>query len=285
MPGGYKMWMKRPLQILLIAAALLLTSGCSNNPFRTAGIGGPVQMPPAAVMAPAAENDQRYNALDRNNQELESLLARSRQESKLLEDEVLVLREQLSSTSNQLSISRPVTGSALPGSPGTITSPVQSEAGTPAVFASASTMQAAASQLAMPGMQSRMDGSVVRIEIPSDKLFESGSATLMPGAAAILTTIASEVDRLFPDHFVGIEGHTDTEPLSGPTWTSPHQLSSARAATVFEFLTARTSVGHGQLFLVAHGANHPIVSNATAAGRARNRRIELVVYPERSAPN
>jgi outer membrane protein OmpA-like peptidoglycan-associated protein len=37
------------------------------------------------------------------------------------------------------------------------------------------------------------------------------------------------------------------------------------------------------LFLVAHGSNHPLVSNATAAGRAKNRRIELVVYPEHSA--
>jgi outer membrane protein OmpA-like peptidoglycan-associated protein len=39
----------------------------------------------------------------------------------------------------------------------------------------------------------------------------------------------------------------------------------------------------GQLFIVAHGANHPLVSNATAAGRSRNRRMELVVYPERAA--
>ena len=35
--------------------------------------------------------------------------------------------------------------------------------------------------------------------------------------------------------------------------------------------------------LVAHGANHPLVSNATAAGRARNRRVELVIYPDRAA--
>ena len=38
-----------------------------------------------------------------------------------------------------------------------------------------------------------------------------------------------------------------------------------------------------QLFLVAHGTNHPLVSNATAAGRSRNRRVELVVYPDRAA--
>ena len=52
---------------------------------------------------------------------------------------------------------------------------------------------------------------------------------------------------------------------------------------MFDFLTTRTSMHESQLFLVAHGANHPLVSNATAAGRARNRRIELVVYPDRAA--
>ena len=58
----------------------------------------------------------------------------------------------------------------------------------------------------------------------------------------------------------------------------------ARASAVFDFLCGRTSLKAGQLFVVAHGPNHPVVSNATAAGRARNRRIELVVYPEQIAP-
>jgi hypothetical protein len=50
---------------------------------------------------------------------------------------------------------------------------------------------------------------------------------------------------------------------------------------VFDFFTTRTPLRQGQLFLVAHGANHPVVSNATAAGRIRNRRMEFVIYPER----
>ena len=58
----------------------------------------------------------------------------------------------------------------------------------------------------------------------------------------------------------------------------------ARASAVFDFLCGRTSLKAGQLFVVAHGPNHPVVSNATAAGRARNRRIELVVYPEQIVP-
>ena len=122
----------------------------------------------------------------------------------------------------------------------------------------------------------------MRIDIPADSLFETGSAGLLPGGAAILTQVAAEVQRVYPGHFIGIEGHTDTEPLQNASWGTPHQLSVARASTVFDFFTTRTPMRQGQLFLVAHGSNHPVVSNATAAGRARNRRIELVIYSERS---
>jgi chemotaxis protein MotB len=137
-------------------------------------------------------------------------------------------------------------------------------------------------QLSIPGVESRLDGAVVRVEIQSERLFEASGASLLPGGAAILTQISTELERVYPGHFVGIEGHTDTEPLQNASWGSPHQLSAARASAVFDFLTARTTLEQGQLFLVAHGANHPLVSNATAAGRSRNRRIELVIYPERS---
>ena len=127
----------------------------------------------------------------------------------------------------------------------------------------------------------RFDGNVVRLEVPAERLFDGGSATLLPGGNALLTQVAGEIDRVFPKHFVGIEGHVDTEPLGETSWGSPHQLTAARAATVFDFFTTRTPLRQSQLFLVAHGANHPVVSNATAAGRARNRRVELVIYPER----
>ncbi len=142
-------------------------------------------------------------------------------------------------------------------------------------------MLAAMGQVALPGIEKRFDGNVVRLEVPADRLFEGGSAALLPGGSALLTQVAGEIDRVFPRHFVGIEGHVDTEPVSQSSWASPHQLTAARATTVFDFFTTRTPLRQGQLFLVAHGANHPVVSNATAAGRTRNRRIELVIYPER----
>jgi outer membrane protein OmpA-like peptidoglycan-associated protein len=53
------------------------------------------------------------------------------------------------------------------------------------------------------------------------------------------------------------------------------------AMAVYDQVTLRQQINPSQLFLVGHGSNHPVVSNATPAGRDRNLRVELVVYPER----
>jgi len=294
--------------VLLLVLALV--SGCSNHLFQKPASAVPVNLtPPPGVATPAAMLPPLGSAsatplpsyADVDGRQLQTTLARSQDENQLLKDEITVLREQLASTSSQLAASRfPSNGGMAspwnaPGGPaqagaGSLAgSPLQS-AGTPAVVAGMppspaangpAAMHAAMGQLALPGIEMRFDGNVVRLEVPAERLFDGGSATLLPGGNALLTQVAGEIDRVFPRHFVGIEGHVDTEPLGESSWGSPHQLTAARAATVFDFFTTRTPLRQGQLFLVAHGANHPVVSNATAAGRARNRRVELVIYPER----
>ena len=63
-------------------------------------------------------------------------------------------------------------------------------------------------------------------------------------------------------------------------WQSQHQLTVAQATAVFEQLATRYHFNPQQLFVLGHGSNHPRVSNATSAGQAKNRRVELVIYPE-----
>jgi flagellar motor protein MotB len=254
--------------------ALLTVAGCAGNPFRTAAPVGPptLELPPGvaapAHTVPQASSTPSYADID--GRQLAASLERSRQETQLMHDEIAVLRDQLASTSTQLAQTRAV------GMPATVA------AATPAGGTSAATMRSAMNDLALPGIDVRFDGAVVRIDVSADKLFESGTANLLPGGVALLSQVAGELDRVFPGHFVGIEGHIDTEPLVNASWGSPHQLTAARAATVFEFLTSRTRMRANQLFLVAHGSNHPLVSNATSAGRAKNRRVELVVYAEQA---
>jgi flagellar motor protein MotB len=274
--------MRSPLAggVVAVGAIMLVAgTGCAGNPFKKVAA-GPISLePPPGIAAPAHTLEQvtppltggpvmpSYANVD--GRELEAALSRSQQESQVMQDEIAALREQLASTSTQLAQERSTNQPAA-------TTVAKPNATPPLV------MESAISQLSLPGFETRFDGSVVRIELPADKLFEEGTANIRPGGVALLTQAAEEIGRVYPGHFIGIEGHLDTEPLSGTAWASPHELAAARATSVFDFFTSRTPLVQGQLFIVAHGANHPVVSNATAAGRARNRRIELVVYSERA---
>jgi len=291
----------------VLVMVLALVSGCSNHLFQKPVSAVPVNLtPPPGVAAPAAMLPPLGSAsatslpsyADVDGRQLQTTLARSQDENQLLKDEITALREQLASTSSQLAASRfpgpaapwNVPGGSTQGGANSLAGSPLRSAGPPAVVAGMpaspaangpAAMHAGMGQLAVPGIETRFDGNVVRLEVPADRLFDGSSASLLPGGTALLTQVAGEIDRVFPRHFVGIEGHVDTEPLGDSAWGSPHQLTAARAATVFDFFTTRTPLRQGQLFLVAHGANHPVVSNATAAGRTRNRRVELVIYPER----
>jgi len=271
----------------LVSSAVLIAcasvAGCALNPFqKQTPVAAPSLEPPPGVAAPAHMLPQTQGSFaapsyaDVDGRQLETSLARSRQESDVMQEEIAALRDQLASTSSQLAQAR---AAGMP--PGADKPPrVGTDGGVPVTPV---VMQSAMTQLKLPDLQSRFDGAVVRIDIPADRLFDDGTANLVPQGAATLTQVATELDRVYPAHFVGIEGHIDTEPLQNAAWNSPHQLTAARAAAVFDFLTTRTSMHEKQLFLVAHGANHPLVSNATAAGRTRNRRVEIVIYPDRAA--
>lgn len=300
----------RSAALLTAGVAILMACGCSNRVLWKSAQPQPLSLtPPPGVAAPAASLPASSavapppSFADVDARQLQGTLARSQDENQLLRDEIAVLREQLMSTSGQLAAARSPGNAGFGTVPGTVGwatlgagADGSTEGGSRQAAASLAkarmrqgvvgpaAMQAALAELAVAGVDARFDGHVVRLEVPADRLFDDGGAALLPGGTALLTEIAAEVDRLFPRHFLGIEGHLDTEPLERTTWRTPHELTAARAAAVFDFFTTRTPLRQGQLFLVAHGGNHPVVSNATAAGRIRNRRMELVIYPERIGP-
>jgi flagellar motor protein MotB len=111
-------------------------------------------------------------------------------------------------------------------------------------------------------------------------LFAVGSAQLKVGADSLLRTIAADLMQNYPQQLIGIEGHTDGAPMTSPQFPSDQHLAVAQAMTVYDGLTRGGGMPSRQLFVVGHGGSHPIVSNGTDAGRARNRRVEVVVYPE-----
>jgi chemotaxis protein MotB len=116
-------------------------------------------------------------------------------------------------------------------------------------------------------------GLVVRV-LTDRILFDSGSAELKPGADPLLDALARLLKSTVRNP-IQVEGNTDNVPVSGRFPTN-WELSTSRATTVVRGLIAR-GVGPGRLAATGYADRHPIASNATDAGRRRNRRVELVV--------
>jgi chemotaxis protein MotB len=117
-------------------------------------------------------------------------------------------------------------------------------------------------------------GLVVRM-LTDRVLFDSGSATLNPSAAPLLHRIAQLLRDEF-DHPIVVEGNTDNVPIASSAFPTNWELSSARATMVVRFFI-RDDVGARRLAAAGYGAMHPITSNASAEGRSRNRRVEIVL--------
>lgn len=262
---------------LVVALAIGFSAwGCAQNPMVLQAQNSKLQEQQLAIQQRSQELESRAKQLDSDNQELQTVLAQTKQQGRLLEDQIAALKDQLSSTSEQLAQLKE--RSQL--------SEQQVEAmaqatrrRTGAIITANSSLSRSLPGINLPGVETRVDGDVMRIEIPSDRLFPPGGTQVSSNGTLLLDSVVNEIARSYPDQMIGIEGHTDNEPAAGQV--DNLQFSATRAMAVYQYLTSRRQFAPNQLFTVGHGANHPVVSNATPAGRARNNRIELVVYPEK----
>lgn len=128
-----------------------------------------------------------------------------------------------------------------------------------------------------PGM-SRVAVGVVRdgvvISLSGNVLFDSGRADLKPEGLVLLDALAERLAQL-PNE-VRIEGHTDNVPIETDLYPSNWELSAARATTVARYL-AEHGVDPRRLIAAGYGEYRPVASNDTREGRARNRRVDIVV--------
>ncbi len=114
----------------------------------------------------------------------------------------------------------------------------------------------------------------ISIDIGSEVLFASGSASLTPQAIAVLRPIA-RVLAYSGDFPIKVEGHTDNVPLRrGAAFASNWELSAARAAAVVRIFE-QEGVESARLAAVGYADQRPIADNATDEGRARNRRVSI----------
>ncbi len=135
----------------------------------------------------------------------------------------------------------------------------------------------------LPGVEVRADGDVMRVELPRRNSSSPARRACSPWPVRRSTWWPPSSSRNYPQQTIGVEGHTDNEFIRTPGVGDHQQLSVARATAVYQYLVARGQIPANRMFIVGHGSNHPVVSNATAAGRERNNRVELVIYPGEKA--
>jgi chemotaxis protein MotB len=130
------------------------------------------------------------------------------------------------------------------------------------------------------GLQGKVNVTVRRrglvIQLLTDKVFfDSGDATLKPYARKLVDKIAGVV-RDERKHPVVVEGHTDSQPIGGHQYPSNWELSGARASAVVRDFEVN-GVLQRRMSVAGYANQEPIATNSTPEGRAKNRRVEVVL--------
>ena len=237
----------------------------------------PAQQPEPPYAAQIRELTKRAALLDTDNRQLQTRLAQSQQQVKLLRDQIDLLQKRLAETTDKLQSSQLAKQDTDRRLQALLTSTQHRGGATITANTNASTTLSA---VEIPGLEVRQEADVIRIEIPSEKLFQPVTPQLIAAAYPVLDQVASVITRNYPNQIIGIEGHTDASILATPN-LNPHQLTGYQAMAVLDVFVGRNGIPAQQLFAVAHGTNHPRVANAT--NRTANRRIEIVIYPEVAA--
>lgn len=265
----------------VLAGVLCCFTGCSQNPYFAGPAGANWNNPQTASInqgeARIAELSRRVQLLDDNNRQLHTQLAQSEQQSQVYRDESELLRQQLADLSSRAESTAIAARDAQSRVRGMQAS---SQIRGGASIQANTNLTQMASRLNLGGIPVVQDGNVLRIVVPADQLFRPGTAQLLPQASGTLDPIAAQLRSVFPQQRIGIEGYTDNAQIYGGSAATSHQLAAAQASAVLDLMSRRSGMPAQQMFTVAQGANNPRQSNDSAAGRAANRRIELVIYPD-----
>ena len=120
----------------------------------------------------------------------------------------------------------------------------------------------------------------IYVSLQEKLLFKSGSDVVDPKGKDALKSVAAVLNNN-PDINVLIEGHTDSIPIRGK-FADNWALSTARATSIVRILCNDYAVDAHRVAAAGRGEYHPVESNSTTEGRARNRRTEIILSPNLS---
>jgi chemotaxis protein MotB len=136
-------------------------------------------------------------------------------------------------------------------------------------------------EIAKGDIQLTESGGKLRVGLGDKILFDSGEASISKRGEGVLERVGTVLASI-EDRQIQVSGHTDNTPISDKLkaqFPTNWELSIARATNVVRFLQDKAKVPPDRLVASGYGEYEPIAKNRTSAGRAKNRRIELLLTP------
>ena len=136
-------------------------------------------------------------------------------------------------------------------------------------------------EIAKGDIRLSQSGGKLRVDLVDKILFDSGEAVISKRGEGVLGRVGGVLAAM-DDKQIQVSGHTDSNPISeklASQFPTNWELSVSRAINVVRFLEEKANVPAKNLIATGYGQHHPIASNKSAAGRARNRRIEILLTP------
>jgi outer membrane protein OmpA-like peptidoglycan-associated protein len=129
-------------------------------------------------------------------------------------------------------------------------------------------------QMQGTGVDVQRQGDTIRLQAPENITFDTNRAVVKPQFQPVLGQLAQSIQQ-YPGTVVQVEGHTDSTGAADYNQT----LSENRANSVRSYLVQR-GVESNRLVAVGYGMSRPVADNASPAGRAQNRRVEVLIVPQ-----
>ncbi len=130
-----------------------------------------------------------------------------------------------------------------------------------------------------PGYDVAVDpkAGTITVTLPNAILFDSGKSELKKATITELDHIRSVLSQTYAGRQVDVIGHTDTDPIVKSKWKDNWELSAQRALTVTRYLIER-GMSENEVRAIGCGESRPVAPNTSAANKAKNRRVEVVIH-------
>ena len=123
-----------------------------------------------------------------------------------------------------------------------------------------------------------MEEDAILIRMSDSALFDSGKDVLKPDAKMILKSLCEIIEEYTElIRRIRVEGHTDNVPISTAKFRDNWELSTARSLEVNWYMMSIMAIEPSKMMPIGHGEYHPVDTNETAGGRAKNRRVDFVL--------